>query len=97
MMFFIILVLSKLSVPHSPRHYSHFLLSQILTEYCANCDTQKNIFIIIFSAIAITHDSLFKEDQNILVLPLDSLKFDTHEKLTQDVLKHFGKVVLFCE
>jgi len=42
-------------------------------------------------AIAITDDSSFK-DQDILVLPLDSLKFNTHEKLTQDVLKYFGKV-----
>ena len=44
------------------------------------------------SAIAIAHDSSFKTDQAILVLPLDMLKFDAHEKLTQDVLKHFGKV-----
>jgi len=43
------------------------------------------------AAIAITDDSSFK-DQDILVLPLDSLKFNTHEKLTQDVLKYFGKV-----
>lgn len=42
--------------------------------------------------IAIAHDSSFKTDQDILVLPLDLLKYDTHEKLTQDVLKHFGKV-----
>ena len=53
--------------------------------------TQK-ICNIIFSAIAIAHDSSFKKDQEILVLPLDTLKFDTHEKLTQNVLKHFGKV-----
>ena len=46
----------------------------------------------IFSVIAIAHDSSFQKDQEIIVLPLDSLKFDTHEKLTQDVLKHFGKV-----
>ena len=46
------------------------------------------------SAIA-DHDSSFEKDQDILVLPLDSLKFDTHEQLTQDVLKHFGKVQ-FC-
>ena len=52
--------------------------------------SQKNCAI--FSAIAIAHDSSFKKDQEILVLPLDSLKFDTHAKLTQDVLKHFGKV-----
>ena len=45
-----------------------------------------------FSAIATTYDSSFKKDQDILVLPLDLLKFDTHEKLTQDVLKHFVKV-----
>ena len=50
------------------------------------------MYILFFSDIAIAHDSLFKKDQEILVLPLDSLKFDTHEKLTQDVLKHFGKV-----
>ena len=45
-----------------------------------------------FPAIAIAHDCSFKTDQDILVLPLDSLKFDTHEKLTQDVLNHFEKV-----
>ena len=49
-------------------------------------------FNLYISAIAIDHDSLFKKDQDILVLPLDSVRFDTHEKLTQDVLKHFGKV-----
>jgi len=47
-----------------------------------------------FSAIAISRDSSFKKDQDILVLPLDLLKFDTHKKLTEDVLKHFGKVRL---
>ncbi|CAH3154884.1 unnamed protein product, partial [Porites evermanni] len=31
-------------------------------------------------------------DQDILVLPLDLLKYDTHEKLAHDVLDHFGKV-----
>ena len=46
------------------------------------------------SAIAIAHDSSFKTDEDILVLPLDLLKFDTHEQLTQDVLKHFGKVYM---
>jgi len=53
-----------------------------------------NIIYINFyiSAIAIDHDSSFKTDQDILVLPLDVVKYDTHEKLTQDVLKHFGKV-----
>jgi len=49
-------------------------------------------YVFFFSAIVITHDSSFKKDQDILVLPLDLLKFDTHEKLVQDVLKHFGKV-----
>ena len=44
------------------------------------------------SAISLAHDSSFKKDQDILVLPLDLQKFDTHEKLAQDVLKHFGKV-----
>ena len=33
-----------------------------------------------------------KKDQEILVLPLDLVKYDTHENLTKDVLKHFGKV-----
>ena len=46
------------------------------------------------SAIATAHDSSFKTDQDILVLPLDLLKFDTHKKVTQDVLKHFGKVYM---
>ena len=44
------------------------------------------------SAISLAHGSSFKKDQDILVLPLDLQKFDTHEKLAQDVLKHFGKV-----
>lgn len=44
------------------------------------------------SAIAIAHDTSFKTDQDILVLPLDLQKFDTHENLTDDVFKHFGKV-----
>ncbi|XP_078358032.1 dehydrogenase/reductase SDR family member 7-like [Oculina patagonica] len=44
------------------------------------------------AAIATGLDSSFNKDQDILVLPLDLQKFDTHEKLTQDVLKHFGKV-----
>ena len=59
----------------------HFLS---LTENC--------FFDCYISAITIAYDSLFKTDQDILVLPLDLLKFDTHEQLTQDVLKHFGKV-----
>lgn len=42
--------------------------------------------------IATGLDSSFKKDQEILVLPLDLLKYDTHENLTQDVLKHFGKI-----
>ena len=51
------------------------------------------VFNLYISAIAIDHDSSFEKDQDILVLPLDSVKFDTvHEQLTQDVLKHFGKV-----
>ena len=44
------------------------------------------------SAIAIDHDTSFKTDQDILVLPLNLLTFNTHKKLTQDVLEHFGKV-----
>ena len=53
-----------------------------------------NIIYINFyiSAIAVDCDSSFRTDQDILVLPLDVVKYDTHEKLTQDVLKHFGKV-----
>ncbi|XP_068746508.1 dehydrogenase/reductase SDR family member 7-like [Montipora capricornis] len=34
----------------------------------------------------------FQKDQDILVLPLDLLQFDTHGNLTTDVIKHFGKV-----
>lgn len=44
------------------------------------------------AAIATGDDSSFNKDQDILVLPLDLMKFDTHGNLTQDVLKHFGKV-----
>lgn len=51
-----------------------------------------SIFFHDFSAIANGLDSSFKKDQDILVLPLDLTEFDTHEKLTQEVLKHFGKV-----
>ena len=61
-----------------------------LYAFGAKCYIKNRFFC--FSAIAIARDSSFKKDQEILVLPLDSLKFDTHEKLTQNVLKHFGKV-----
>ena len=50
------------------------------------------VFNHYIAAIALDHNSSFEKDQDILVLPLDSVKFDTHEQLTQDVLKHFGKV-----
>ena len=50
------------------------------------------VFNLYISAIALDRNSSFEKDQDILVLPLDSVKFDTHEQLTQDVLKHFGKV-----
>lgn len=43
-------------------------------------------------AISSSLDPLFKKDQDILVLPLDLVKFDTHEKLAKDVSMHFGKV-----
>ena len=43
-------------------------------------------------AISLAIDPSFNQDQDILVLPLDLLKYDTHEKLGQDVLNHFGKV-----
>ena len=43
-------------------------------------------------AISLAIDPWFKQDQDILVLPLDLLKYDTHEKLAQDVLDRFGKV-----
>ena len=43
-------------------------------------------------AISLSIDPSFNQDQDILVLPLDLLKYDTHEKLAQDVLNHFGKV-----
>ena len=45
-----------------------------------------------FAAISSSLDPLFKKDQDILVLPLDLVKFDTHEKLAKDVIMHFGKV-----
>jgi len=56
-----------------------------------------NLFIFVWlfvylPAISIALDSSFKKDQDILVLPLDLQKFDTHQQLTQDVLKHFEKV-----
>ncbi|XP_078357859.1 dehydrogenase/reductase SDR family member 7-like isoform X1 [Oculina patagonica] len=44
------------------------------------------------AAVASELNPSFNKDKDILVLPLDLQKFDTHEKLTQDVLKHFGKV-----
>ena len=53
------------------------------------------LFETYISAIAIAHDSSVKNDQDILVLPLDLLRFDTHDKLTKDVLKHFDKVMAF--
>ena len=43
-------------------------------------------------AISIALNSSFKKDQDILVLPLDLQKFDTHQQLAQDVLSHFGQV-----
>jgi len=46
----------------------------------------------VFAAISSSLDPLFKKDQDILVLPLDLVKFDTHEKLAKDVIMHFGKV-----
>ena len=42
------------------------------------------------TAISLALDPSFNEDQDILVLPLDLLKYDTHAKLAQDVLNHFG-------
>ena len=50
------------------------------------------IDLFFFTAISVALDSSFKKDQDILVLPLDLQKFDTHEQLVKDVLKHFGKV-----
>ena len=44
-------------------------------------------------AISLAIDPSFNQDQDILVLPLDLLKYDTHEKLAHDVLNHFGKVI----
>ena len=44
------------------------------------------------TAISLSLDPSFNQDQDILVLPLDLLKYDTHEKLAQEVLNHFGKV-----
>ena len=47
---------------------------------------------VYLSAISIALNSSFKKDQDILVLPLDLQKFDTHQQLAQDVVEHFGKV-----
>ena len=35
----------------------------------------------------------FDKDQDILVIPLDLTKFDTHEKCMKNVLSHFHKVI----
>ena len=75
-----------MSAAQEPTGYL-YIIHFTLNAFCANCYSKK-----FFSAIAIAHDSSFKKDQEILVLLLDTLKFDTHEKLTQNVLKHFGKV-----
>ena len=59
--------------------------------FCHYC-----LFFLLSSpaAIAATSlDSSFDKDQDIIVLPMDLQKFDTHGQLTQDVLKHFGKVL----
>ena len=52
------------------------------------------LIFIYFPAIAAGVDASFNKDQDILVLPLDLMKYDTHGNLTQDVLKHFGKVLI---
>ena len=52
-----------------------------------------HLFAFYLPAISSGLDSSFKKDQDIIVLPVDLMKYDTHEKLTQDVLKHFGKVL----
>ncbi|XP_022805754.1 dehydrogenase/reductase SDR family member 7-like, partial [Stylophora pistillata] len=44
------------------------------------------------AAIATGLNSSFQKEQDILVLPLDLVKHDTHDNLTQDVIRHFGKV-----
>ena len=56
------------------------------------CTVEFDLTISFLPAISLAIDPSFKKDQEILVLPLDLQKFDTHEKLAQDVLKHFGKV-----
>ena len=35
------------------------------------------------------------KEEDVLVLPLDSLKFDTHASAVQTVLDHFGQVLYF--
>ncbi|XP_068712031.1 dehydrogenase/reductase SDR family member 7-like [Montipora foliosa] len=37
-------------------------------------------------------DSTFENDQNILVLPMDLLQYETHEQLAKDVIRCFGKI-----
>ena len=51
-------------------------------------------FDLYLPAIVSGLNSSFNKDKDILVLPLDLLKFDTHQKMAQDVLKHFGKVLV---
>ena len=58
---------------------------------CAELDLYTMSFPTV-TAISLALDPSFNQDQDILVLPLDLLKYDTHAKLAQDVLKHFGKV-----
>ena len=67
----------------------------LLASECLIIYLLSQIFILSFpneTAISLALDPSFNEDQDILVLPLDLLKYDTHAKLAQDVLNHFGKV-----
>lgn len=52
-----------------------------------------SFFFNLFDIYILVHGNIKEED--ILVLPLDALKFETHSSATQDVLKYFSKVRSF--
>ena len=76
-------------VPHLGRPWRQKTLKSSKHFYlCSELD----LVMSFLPAISLAIDPSFNQDQDILVLPLDLLKYDTHEKLAQDVLNHFGKV-----
>lgn len=75
----IILVLLYFSLKQSDFH-TGFMMCRI-------------VFFNLFNIYVLVHGNIKEED--ILVLPLDALKFETHSSATQDVLKYFSKVRSF--